>query len=210
MSILQTIYDNNLIGKPLFIEDFVSEKLSYNSVKTLLSRYVKSGYLKKTNQGTYYMPKKGIIGDVPLSFEEIIYKKYIKNDDEIFGYISGLTLLNEVGLSTQVPNIIEITTNKEKNIKRKIQIGKRKAILRKSNIEINKDNVLYLQFFDIFRYANEEMINKNKNKILEYYDNNKLIFKTLVSFEEKMPTTIRNKIRRTKIYDELAQRQRSI
>ena len=31
-----------------------------------------------------------------------------------------------------------------------------------------------------------------------------------VSFEEKMPTTIRNKIRRTKIYDELAQRQRSI
>lgn len=210
MNILQTIYDNNLIGKPLFIEDFVSEKLSYNSVKTLLSRYVKSGYIKRASQGTYYIPKNGLIGEVPLSFEDIINKRYVKNDDDIYGYNTGLVLLNEVGLSTQVPNTIEICTNKEKNIKRKIQIGKRKAIIRKSNIEINKDNVLYLQFFDIFRYADEEMINKNKNKILEYYDNNKLIFKTLVSFEEKMPTTIRNKIRRTKIYDELAQRQRSI
>ena len=206
MSILQTIYDNNLIGKPLFIEDFVSEKLSYNSVKTLLSRYVKSGYLKKTNQGTYYMPKKGIIGDVPLSFEEIIYKKYIKNDDEIFGYISGLTLLNEVGLSTQVPNIIEITTNKEKNIKRKIAIDNRKVITRKPNIEINKNNVLYLQFFDIFRYADEEIIKENKDKVIEFYEKNKLNFETLSKLEKEMPMKIRKKMIGANIYDEFTQR----
>lgn len=206
MSILQTIYDNNLIGKPLFIEDFVSEKLSYNSVKTLLSRYVKSGYLKKTNQGTYYMPKKGIIGDIPLSFEEIIYKKYIKNDDEIFGYISGLTLLNEVGLSTQVPNIIEITTNKEKNIKRKIAIGNRKVITRKPTIEINKNNVLYLQFFDIFRYADEEMIKENKDKVIEFYEKNKLNYTTLSKLEKEMPMKIRKKMIGANIYDEFTQR----
>ena len=207
MSILQTIYDNNLIGKPLFIEDFVSEKLSYNSVKTLLTKYVKSGYIKRYSQGVYYINEQdALLGEIPLNSMEIIYRRYICDKDEIFGYYTGLKLLNMVGISTQVPSIVEVCTNNENNIKRKIQIGKRKAIIRKSNIEINKDNVLYLQFFDIFRYANEEMIIENKNRIIEFYDNNKLDFSILSELEKKMPMKIRNKIRRTKFYDELTQR----
>ena len=210
MSILQTIYDNDLIGKPLFIEDFVSDKLSYNSVKTLLARYVKEGIVKRCSQGVYFIPKKGIIGEIPLSFEEIIEKKYIRNENEIFGYKTGLGLLNDIGLSTQVPNIIEIITNNENCIKRKIIIGKRKAILRKTNIEINKENVLYLQFLDIFKFADLEMIVNNKKLIIDYFKNNHLDFQILKDLEKKIPMKTRKKLRRSEIYDELAQRCRSI
>lgn len=207
MSILQTIYDNNLIGKPLFIEDFVSEKLSYNSVKTLLSRYLKLGYIKKYSQGIYYVPEEDpLLGDIPLNSLDILNRCYISEKEETFGYYTGLKLLNMIRLSTQVPNTIEICTNKEKNIKRKTKIGKRKIITRKPYLKINNDNVLYLQFFDIFRYADEEMIKKNKNRIIEFYENNKLNFSEFSKLEKEMPMKIRKKIRRFGIYDELAQR----
>ena len=76
MSILQTIYDNNLIGKPLFIEDFVSEKLSYNSVKTLLSRYLKLGYIKKYSQGIYYVAEEDpLLGNIPLNSLDILNRR---------------------------------------------------------------------------------------------------------------------------------------
>lgn len=211
MSILQTIYDNDLIGKPLFIEDFVSEKLSYDSVKTLLARYVKEGIVKRYSQGVYYISEKDILfGEIPLNSMDIFERRFIFNKTDIYGYYTGLKLLNMIGLSTQVPNIIEICSNKENSIKRTIQIGKRKIITRKPYIDINKENVLYLQFFDIFRYADEEMIKENKNKILDFYKLNKLNDEIFVSLEKKIPIKIRKKIRGSGIYDELTRRQRTI
>ena len=133
-----------LIDKPLFIEDFVNGEVNYNSVKTLLSRYVKAGDLKRYAQGIYYVPKKTILGESTLSFESVFERKYIADNEKIFGYYSGMSLMNLVGLSSQVPNIPEITTNNEATRKRKVKIGKRSLIVRKSSIEINSDNVLYL------------------------------------------------------------------
>ena len=207
MSVIQTIFNPSLINKPLFIEDFVNEETNYDTAKTLLSNYVKSGDIKRYSQGIYYIPKKTILGYSTISFESIIERKYINDDDKVFGYYSGMSLLNIIGLSSQVPNVPEITTNNEATRKRKVKIGKRSLIVRRSNIEINNDNYLYLQFFDIFRYGDKKAIEENKNNVLKYFDDNKLILNKLMEIEKLLPMKIRKIFRRSKIYDELTFRQ---
>ena len=207
MTVLQTIFDPSLINKPLFIEDFVNEDTNYDTAKTLLSNYVKTGDIKRYSQGIYYIPKKTILGYSTISFESIIERKYICDDNKVFGYYSGMSLLNMVGLSSQVPNIPEITTNNEATRKRTVKIGKRTVIVRRSQIEINNDNYLYLQFFDIFRYADQKAIEENKNNIIKFYDDNKLNYKKLIQVEKLLPMKIRKVFRRSKVYDELTFRQ---
>ena len=207
MSVIQTIFNPSLINKPLFIEDFVNEETNYDTAKTLLSNYVKSGDIKRYSQGIYYIPTKTILGYSTISFESIIERKYISDDNKVFGYYSGMSLLNTIGLSSQVPNIPEITTNNEATRKRKVKIGKRSVIVRRSEIEINNDNYLYLQFFDIFRYGDQKAIEDNKNNILKYFDDNKLKLNKLMEIEKLLPMKIRKIYRRSKIYDELTFRQ---
>lgn len=207
MTVLQTIFNSSLINKPLFIEDFVNEDTNYDTAKTLLSNYVKTGDIKRYSQGIYYIPKKTVLGYSTISFESIIERKYISDDNKVFGYYSGMSLLNTVGLSSQVPNIPEITTNNEATRKRKVKIGKRSVIVRRSKIEINNDNYLYLQFFDIFRYGDQKAIEYNKNNILKFFDDNKLKLNKLMEIEKQLPMKIRKIFRRSKIYDELTFRQ---
>ena len=57
MSVLQTIFNPSLINKPLFIEDFVNEETNYDTAKTLLSNYVKSGDIKRYSQSIIYIVK---------------------------------------------------------------------------------------------------------------------------------------------------------
>lgn len=207
MTVIQTIFNPSLINKPLFIEDFVNEDTNYDTAKTLLSNYVKSGDIKRYSQGIYYIPRKTILGYSTISFESIIERKYISDDNKVFGYYSGMSLLNIIGLSSQVPNVPEITTNNEATRKRKVKIGKRSVIVRRSEIEINNDNYLYLQFFDIFRYGDQKAIEDNKNNILKFFDDNKLKLNKLMEIEKLLPMKIRKIFRRSKIYDELTFRQ---
>lgn len=207
MTVLQTIFNPSLINKPLFIEDFVNEDTNYDTAKTLLSNYVKTGDIKRYSQGIYYIPKKTVLGYSSISFESIIERKYISDNNKVFGYYSGMSLLNTIGLSSQVPNVPEITTNNEATRKRKVKIGKRSVIVRRSAIEINNDNYLYLQFFDIFRYADPNVIEENKNNIINFFDNNKLDYNNLIEIEKLLPMKIRKIFRRTKVYDELTFRQ---
>ena len=206
MTILQTIFDSERVNVPLFIEDFVDDSSTYNSVKTMLSNYVKSGDMKRYCQGVYYIPSKTILGDSTLSFESVIERKYIKDKEKVFGYYSALTLLNLTGLSTQVPNIPEITTNNEATRKRKVKINKLFVIVRRSPIEITAENAPYLQFLDIFRYASIGTIYDSKEKVLAFFDKNQLSFDMLQKIEKKVSMKQRKALRRSGIYDELAYR----
>ena len=206
MTVLQTIFDPGMINKPLFIEDFVNEDIRYDSAKTLLSKYVKTGDLKRYAQGIYYVPKKTVLGYSALSFESVIERKYITDKGEVFGYYSGESLLNLAGLSTQVPNTPEITTNHEATRKRTVRIANRYVIVRRSELEINKNNALYLQFLDIFRYADMETVKENRQKVIAFFEKQDLSFEKLSMIEQKVSMKQRKALRRSGVYDELAYR----
>ena len=87
------------------------------------------GTIVRFTQGVYYLPTETEFGRSSISIHQILNRKYLNDNDEIFGVYSGLILQNMFGVTTQVPNVLEIVTNKETTRCRKIMIKGREFIL---------------------------------------------------------------------------------
>ena len=85
------------------------------------------------------------------------------------GYYSGITFLNQLRLTTQMPNVIEIYTNNEPSNVRDITVGKQKVILRRARTEVNDSNVAVLCFLEVMNSISAKFIDSEKKKILEEY-----------------------------------------
>lgn len=118
----------------------------YSTFK-VLERMVKKGELKRAEKGLYYIPKKSIFGELPLTIKDFI-QKYLYLGDKRIGYITGINLFNRYGLTTQLSNSIEIATNTRKNPREfdgiKIKFIQNKAL-------ITEENIKYLEILDILK-----------------------------------------------------------
>ena len=99
-------------NKPILTEELSIPESSYANLRKQLSRYNSQGILEKYSQGVYYIPKETILGRSTLSIDDVINRKYITNDNDIYGFYSGLSFYNKLGISTQLPYVYEIVTNK--------------------------------------------------------------------------------------------------
>lgn len=98
--------------------------------------------IKKYDTGVYYLPKETILKyGVSVTTDVVAKYKYISRDDKIYSFYAGGTLVNQVGLSTQVPQVVEIVTNNCSAKVRKIFIRNRPFIIRKPYVHITNDNV---------------------------------------------------------------------
>lgn len=117
------------------------------SIFKVLERMVKKGELKRAEKGLYYIPKKSIFGELPLTIKDFI-QKYLYLGDKRIGYITGVNLFNRYGLTTQLSNSIEIATNTRKNPREfdgiKIKFIQNKAL-------ITEENIKYLEILDILK-----------------------------------------------------------
>ena len=161
-------------NKPILTEELVVPEISYDNLRKQLSRYNSQGILEKYSQGVYYIPKETILGRSTLSIDDVINRKYITNDNDIYGFYSGLSFYNRLGISTQVPFVYEIVTNKEKSRVRKITLKNQKIILRKPYVKINKNNYLENQFLDFINNANSNDLSDNIDVLKKYIKDNNL------------------------------------
>ena len=155
-------------NKPILTEELSISEISYDNLRKQLSRYNSQGIIEKYSQGVYYIPKETILGKSTLSINDVIYRKYISDDNEIYGYFSGLSFYNKLGITTQVPFVYEIVTNKEKSRVRKITLKNKKIILRKPYATINRNNYLEAQFLEFINNANINDINDNIDTLKKY------------------------------------------
>ncbi len=146
-------------NEPIFIEEIkeyimqfykeADKKKIFNNIKEILNRLNKENYIKTAFKGIYYIPKKNVFGELPLANNKIIQYKYLTDKQgNIKGYITGANLFNKVGLTTQVPNVIDIVTNECKN-NNKYNNKNLNVIIRKPKIEITNENYKYLQLIDL-------------------------------------------------------------
>ena len=74
---------------------------------------VQSGDIIRFDTGVYYLPKASrILKKSYLDPMKVIIRKYIKNAGETYGYFSGATFANQIGLTTQMPTVLEIVTSR--------------------------------------------------------------------------------------------------
>lgn len=201
-------YINNIEkGTPIFIEEikeyimqFYNEKEKsrvYNNVKAILNRMNKAGIINTAYKGIYYVPKENVFGKMLLSNRLIAKYKYITDKNgNIKGYITGAKLFNDAHLTTQVPNVIEIATNECKNFN-KYQNKNLNVIIRKPKTEVNNDNYMYLQLFDLIENKDHIHIEVDNpdDMIYRFITENHLDFEKIIKYAmDTKSRTVINKI----------------
>ena len=124
--------------------------MSKNALRQAIKRLNKSGFLKRYDNGIYYIPKSiGVLSTSYLDPLKVVAYKYIENEKDKYGYVTGLAFANQLGLSTQMPSVIEIVSNNEATRGRIVTIGNQKVKVEKPNIEVTNENAGLLQLLDM-------------------------------------------------------------
>lgn len=187
------IFSNEILG--------VFKNYSKQYVFRMLKKVISDGELKCYARGVYYIPENTFFGTSIISPDQIAKKKYIRNDNYIFGIYSGLSLLNSFGITTQMPNQIEIVTNNETSRKRIIKIANRTYIIRKSRITITNENMAAYTIMQLFNDIEDiDVINKSSLQKITYFINkNNITFKQLALLVEYFPSKTLKRIMRSEM-----------
>lgn len=184
---------NYLIGTYGFNEPILSKDVTFKSYSKQwlykeFNKLCKSGKIIKYEKGIYYIPTKTILGASLLDPKKVIEKKYVNNGTETFGYYSGSTFLNQLRISTQMPNTIEIYTNNERSNVRDVNIGKQKVLLRRARTEINKKNAAVLSLLELMNFVPASFFDDERRaKINLYITKNKITRKSITKYAPVFP-----------------------
>ena len=136
--------------EPIFVSKIHYKNSSANYIQQQIKKLTDAGLIKKYDKGIYFIPQKSIFkSGSQLSSYKVIELKYLKDGNQRCGYVCGITFANQLGLTTQVPMVREITTNKATSDYRKIKIAYSPVILRKPKVEVTNDNYMILQLLDL-------------------------------------------------------------
>lgn len=193
-------------NEPIFISEIQLEGISDNALRQYFKRMVQSGDIIRFDTGVYYLPKASrILKKSYLDPMKVIIRKYIKNAGETYGYFSGATFSNQIGLTTQMPTVLEIVTSRESTKGRIVTVGSQKVRLKRPSIEITSENAGLLQLLDIVSQANlySEYPEQKMGEILKRYVRNQRY--TRESLMNSLPaitgTTAKNLIKWGIIYE---------
>ncbi|MGZ0014622.1 DUF6088 family protein [Yeosuana sp. AK3] len=163
----------------------------FSAAAKALSRLVANGVIKRYKNGMYYKPKQTVFGELKPR-EDVLLKNYLFENDKQIAYVTGVRLYNQLGLTTQVPNVVRLAS-KDKEIKTKI--GNLIIKPAKSYVTITKKNVPLLQLLDVIKdFKNIPDMDKKKGvsflkeKIENLSDEDK---EKLTNFAKAYPPKVR-------------------
>lgn len=163
MKFLDYLIDKYGYNMPIILNEIEYKNLSRTAIRLRIKRLIDKGLISREIQGTYYIPKREYGQDGYCSSRDIIEKKYISDGGDIYGFYSGLTLLNGLGFTTQVPNVLTIITNNSNTNKRELTISNFKYVLIKSRVTITKNNKELLELLELLRILDENQFELDKN-----------------------------------------------
>lgn len=128
--------------------DFNTEVNQKEAVIKALNRMVASGKIAKLSKGKYYKPENTPFGKLQPNQSQVV-KDLLEENGKTTGYLTGYSIYNQLGLTTQVSNTIQIGKNEIRpNFKR----GLYSISFVKQKNTITKDNIPLLQILDAIRY----------------------------------------------------------
>ncbi|ARS37579.1 type IV toxin-antitoxin system AbiEi family antitoxin domain-containing protein [Pontibacter actiniarum] len=128
--------------------DFGAVADKKEAVIKALNRMVASGKIAKLSKGKYYKPEITPFGELAPSESQVV-KDLLEDDGKIVGYLTGFSMYNRLGLTTQVSNTIQIGKNDVRPTFKRERYTI--AFIRQKNT-ISKENIPLLQLLDAIRY----------------------------------------------------------
>ena len=129
-------------------EDFIGEVKKKEAVIKALNRMVASGKIAKLSKGKYYKPEETAFGQLQPDQYQVV-KDLLEENNKVIGYLTGYSLYNQLGLTTQVSNTIQIG---RKDTRPKFKRGRFTISFVRQKNNITKDNIPLLQILDAMRY----------------------------------------------------------
>ncbi|WPD21388.1 MAG: DUF6088 family protein [Candidatus Electrothrix scaldis] len=128
--------------------DFTNKVNNGAALIKALNRLAASGRIVKLTKGKYYKPEKSPFGDLPPDQYQVV-KDLLERDGKVVGYLTGLSIYNKLGLTTQVGSTIQIG---KQEIRSPFTRGKYTISFVKQKNIITKENTPLLQLLDVLRY----------------------------------------------------------
>jgi Family of unknown function (DUF6088) len=128
--------------------DFTTGVKSKEAVIKALNRMVASGKIVKLAKGKYYKPETTVFGNLQPNQSQVV-KDLLEENGKIVGYLTGYSIYNQLGLTTQVSNTIQIGKNQ---IRPSFKRERYTISFIKQKNNITKENIPLLQILDAIRY----------------------------------------------------------
>ncbi|MBK9984028.1 MAG: hypothetical protein IPP15_16945 [Saprospiraceae bacterium] len=128
--------------------DFVAEVNRKEAIIKALNRLAVSGKISKLSKGKFYKPENSTFGMLPPNQSQIV-KDLLERNGKLIGYLTGYSIYNQLGLTTQVSNSIQIG---KIEVRPTFKRGNYTISFVRQKNTITKDNIPLLQILDAIRY----------------------------------------------------------
>ena len=169
MNLYQYLMGTFGTNEPFLTSEIQFDDYSKPWIYKELNKLCEEGKLIRYERGIYYIPTKTVFGPSLLDPNKVIIKKYIRKGADVFGYYSGVTFLNQLRLTTQMPNTIEIYTNNEQSNARDVTVGSQKVLLRRARTTVSQSNAAVLSFLELMNSVPAQFFTEERKDILQKY-----------------------------------------
>jgi hypothetical protein len=139
-------------AEPIFFSDLERQDISKSALNQQLKKLCDKGLLMKYDTGVYYLPKMTLLHSVVGPNADMVARyRFISKGDNIDGFYGGNSFANQIGITTQVPRVVEIVSNNTNSSDREVKIGNRRFYVRKPVVPITKENVYVLQMLELLK-----------------------------------------------------------
>ncbi len=146
--IYEYIEKNYQNGEPIFLSELPGDSKDY--LRQEMKKLVDDGRLERLYNGVYYLSYVTILGTKGrVSVDRFIEKKYLNVEGKVSGYMTGLSLANKYGFTTQNPAAYEVCSNEATTKQRKQTIDGNTIIVYKPMTAVTEKNKSSLQFLDL-------------------------------------------------------------
>lgn len=114
-----------------------------------LSRMVAENKLKKVGKGKFYKPAYSRLGEMRPLIDELT-KDLLYKDGKIIGYITGIPMFAQMGLTTQITSKVLIGS---RSYRRPLMRGGYEITYTRQENDITEDNIPILRFLDAIRFV---------------------------------------------------------
>ena len=135
------------VGTAFKYQQLCISNKEYGAAAKAIERLIAKKIIKRISTGVFYKPQKTLFGELKPREEELL-RPYMFIGDKRIAYITGTALYNRIGLTTQVPKDIKVSS-KVKEIR--TQIGNVKVRRVKSYIDVTNDNFYLLEILDVLK-----------------------------------------------------------
>ncbi len=119
----------------------------FQSAAKALERLRRKGTIKRISKGRFYRPRMTIFGEKRPNEEQLL-KPYLYENGKRIAYITGLSLYNQLGLTTQIPTTWQIAS-RDKRIFINTEAIQASAV--KSYVDVSEDNYRLLGLLDAMK-----------------------------------------------------------